>query len=262
MLPETSAPAARPLAGKVAIVTGGGSGIGRASCLAFARAGARVVVSGRTPQKLAAVADEIRHLGGDAIARVADVSRGDDVRGLVVAAVERFGGLDVLFNNAAISPVGSVTEVDEDDWDACFAIVLRSVFLGARYAIPELRRRGGGVILNTAGTFGLRAAPRKAAYCAAKAGVVNLTRSIALDYAADRIRCNAICPGYVDTPLNAGFGAGERDAFLARTQPLPGLITAEDVAALALYLASDAARMLTGQTYVVDGGQQAGLFAV
>jgi 3-oxoacyl-[acyl-carrier protein] reductase len=247
------------LAGKVALVTGGGSGIGRASCLEFARAGAAVVVAGRTQAKLDAVVAEITAAGGAALAVAGDVSLGDDVRAMVAAAGSRFGGLDILFNNAGISPAGSVTDISEAEWDACIAADLRSVFLGAKYAIPELQRRGGGVILNTAGTFGLRAARQKAAYAAAKAGVVNLTRSIALDYARDKIRCNVICPGYVDTPLNDGFEHTARDAFLERYQPLPGMVQAEEVAALALFLASDQARMITGQTYVIDAGQQAGM---
>jgi 3-oxoacyl-[acyl-carrier protein] reductase len=248
------------LAGKVALVTGGGSGIGRASCLAFAQAGAAVVVAGRTESKLAAVASEIVAAGGMAAIAVGDVSRGEDVRSMIAVAVERFGGLDVLFNNAGISPSGRITDISEEAWDTCIAADLRSVFLGAKYAIPELQRRGGGVILNTAGTFGLRAAREKAAYAAAKAGVVNLTRAIALDYARDNIRCNVICPGYVDTPLNDGFEPALRDAFLDRYQPLPGLMQADEVAALALFLASDVAKMITGQAYVIDAGQQAGLF--
>jgi 3-oxoacyl-[acyl-carrier protein] reductase len=248
------------LTNKVTLITGGGSGIGRASCLAFAQAGARIVVVGRTLGKVEAVAAEIRAAGGEALAIEADVSQGVDVQRMIAAAVKRFGGLDVLFNNAGVSPVGSVTEISEAEWDECMAIDLRSVFLGAKYAIPELRTRGGGVILSTAGTFGLRAARNKAAYSAAKAGVVNLTRAIALDYARDDIRCNVICPGYVDTPLNEGFDITARDQFLDRYQPLPGIIQADEVASLAVYLASDAAKMITGQTFVVDAGQQAGMY--
>jgi NAD(P)-dependent dehydrogenase (short-subunit alcohol dehydrogenase family) len=233
------------LADKIAIVTGGGSGIGAATARAFAAAGASVVVAGRTGAKVLAVA--------------VDVSQGADVRRMVAAAVEHFGGLDILFNNAAISPSGRVTEISEAEWDECIAIDLRSVFLGAKYAIPELQRRGGGVILNTAGTFGIRPAKNKAAYAAAKAGVINLTRALALDYAQDSIRCNVICPGFVDTPLVAGFDGTSRADFLAAYQPLPGVIQADEVAALAVYLAADAAKMITGQAFVIDGGQQAGM---
>lgn len=244
---------------KVALVTGGGSGIGRAIALAFAEAGAAVAVVGRTAVKLEAVAAEIRRAGGQAIALPADVSRGDEVTAAVENVVAAFGGLDILVNNAGFSPSGRVTDISEAEWDECLAVNLRSVFLGARAAIPHMQQRGAGVILSVAGTFGLRAAANKAAYSTAKAGVINLTRAIALDYGPERIRCNVICPGYVDTPLTAGVAPADRDAFLAATQPLPGVIQAQDVAALAVYLASDAAQMITGQVFVIDGGQQAGL---
>ena len=245
---------------KIAIITGGGSGIGRASCLAFAEAGAKVVVANRTLAKAETVVKEIKAIGGEALAVQVDVSQGQAVQRMIAETVAHFGGLDILFNNAGISPAGSVTEISEAEWDTCLDIDLKSIFLGAKYAIPELKKRGGGTIINTAGTLGIRACRGKAAYAAAKAGAINLTRSIALDYARDHIRCNVICPGYIDTPLTADFPIAERDVFLDRFQPLPGLIQAEEVAALAVYLASDAARMVTGQRFVIDGGQQAGIF--
>lgn len=248
------------LTGKVACVTGGGSGIGRAICHAFADCGAAVAVVGRTQAKVTSVAQEIQARGGRAMAIAADVSRGDPIMQALQAAAAAFGGLDILVNNAGISPSGRVTDITEAEWDECLAVDLRSVFLGAKYAIPLLQARGGGVIINTAGTFGLSAAANKAAYSTAKAGVINLTRSLALDYGPDRIRCNVICPGYVDTPLTAGVDPAVRDEFLSATQPLPGVIQAEEVAALAVYLASDTARMVTGQVFVIDGGQQAGLY--
>lgn len=244
---------------KVAIITGGGSGIGAAMARAFAATGASVVVAGRTAGKVATVAVEIRDGGGQAVGVAVDVSQGADVQRMVATAVEHFGGVDILINNAGISPAGRVTEISEAEWDECIAIDLRSVFLGAKYAIPVMQQRGGGVVINVAGTLGIRPCRNKAAYAAAKAGVINLTRAIALDYAPDRIRCNVICPGFVETPLTAGFTGPARDDFLAGYQPLPGLIQADEVAQLALYLASDAARMVTGQTFVIDGGQQAGI---
>lgn len=151
-----------------------------------------------------------------------------------------------------------VQRVANKDVPMPFSPVLEKAVLPS---VADVIEAGGGLILNTAGTFGLRAAKNKAAYSAAKAGLINLTRSIALDYSRDKIRCNVICPGYVDTPLNEGFPRAERDAFLEQQQPLRGLISAEDVAEMAVYLASDAARMITGQIFVIDGGQQAGLFA-
>ncbi len=249
------------LTDKVVIVTGGGSGIGRASCLAFAQAGAKVVVANRTLAKVQTVVAEIESRGGVALALQTDVSQSPSVQAMIDTTVKHFGGLDILFNNAGISPVGSVTEISEAEWDECLNIDLKSVFLGCKYALPEMLKRGGGVLLSTAGTFGLKPARHKAAYSAAKAGVINLTRSIALDYAREGIRCNVICPGYVDTPLTEGVPPADRDAFLGQYQPLPGVIQADEVAALAVYLASEAARMITGQVFVIDGGQQAGLFA-
>lgn len=246
---------------QVALITGGGSGIGAASSYAFAREGARVAVVSRTLAKAAAVARRIEAEGGRAIAIEADVASGVDVARMIERTVAELGVPSILFNNAGISPAGSVTEISEADWDDCLNTDLKSVFLTARQAIPLMIEAGGGLILNTAGTFGLRAARNKAAYSVAKAGVINLTRSIALDYARHNIRSNAICPGYVDTPLNAGFPDAARDAFLEQYQPLRGLISADDVAEMALYLASDAAKMITGQVFVIDGGQQAGLFA-
>jgi 3-oxoacyl-[acyl-carrier protein] reductase len=249
------------LRGKIAIITGGGSGIGRASARAFAHEGARVAVVNRTLSKALAVVDEIRAQGGEALAVQADVASSADVQRMIAETVAHFGGLDVLFNNAGISPVGSVTEISEADWDACLNIDLKSVFLGCKYAIPEMQKRGGGVILSTAGTFGLRPVRSKAAYATAKAGVIQLTRSVALDYGRDHIRCNVICPGYVDTPLTAHVADADRDAYLEATQPLLGVVQAEDVAMMAVYLASPAGRMITGQVFVVDGGQQAGSFS-
>jgi NAD(P)-dependent dehydrogenase (short-subunit alcohol dehydrogenase family) len=248
------------LPGKVGLVTGGGSGIGRAIALGLAAAGAAVAVVGRRPAPLAAVVAEIQAAGGEALAIPADVSRSSDVAQAVAATASTFGGLDILVNNAGFSPSGRITDITEADWDECLAVNLRSVFLAARAAVPLLQQRRGGVILSVAGTFGLRAAAHKAAYSTAKAGVINLTRAIALDYGPENIRCNVICPGYVDTPLTAGVPPADRDAFLAATQPLPGVIQPAEIAALAVYLASDAARMVTGQVFVVDGGQQAGLY--
>lgn len=246
---------------RIAIVTGGGSGIGAASSYAFAREGARVAVVNRTLAKAEAVARAIESDGGSAIAIRADVSLSADVERMIDTTVAELGAPEIVFNNAGVSPSGRVTDISEADWDDCLSIDLKSVFLIARSVLPLMIEAGRGLILNTAGTFGIRAAKNKAAYSVAKAGVINLTRSIALDYARDSIRCNAICPGYVDTPLNEGYPAAARDAFLDQYQPLPGLISAEDVAEMAVYLASDAAKMITGQVFVLDGGQQAGLYA-
>jgi NAD(P)-dependent dehydrogenase (short-subunit alcohol dehydrogenase family) len=245
---------------KVVIITGGGSGMGHSSCLKFAQAGAQVAVADIRLDAAQSVADEIKAEGGDAIAVQVDVSNSEDVQKMIAAVVAKYGGLDVMFNHAGISPDGSITETSEEDWERCMAIDLRSVFLGSKYAIPELQKRGGGVILNTAGTLGMRPCPNKASYGAAKAGVINLTRSTALDYASDNIRCVAICPGYIDTPLNEGLDKEMMDRYLKRYQPMPGVIQADDVASLAVFLASDAAAFITGVALPIDAGQIAGLY--
>ncbi len=248
------------MTGQVVIVTGGGSGIGKASCVAFAATGASVVVANRTVTKAEAVAALVADAGGQALPVQVDVSNSADVQRMIATTIERYGRIDVLFNNAGISPSGSITDITESEWDECLNIDLKSIFLAAKYAIPHMQQQGGGVILNTAGTFGIRAASNKAAYSTAKAGAINLTRAIALDYARDNIRCNALCPGFVATPLTAGMTLAERDEFLDQKQPLRGVIAPEEVAQMAVYLASDAAKMITGQAIVIDGGQQAGLF--
>jgi NAD(P)-dependent dehydrogenase (short-subunit alcohol dehydrogenase family) len=245
---------------KVSIITGGGSGMGRTSCLLFARAGASVTVADIRLEAAQSVADEITSIGGKSLAIQADVSKSLDVQRMVSETVAYFGGLDIMYNHTGISPNGTVVETSEDDWDKCIAIDLTGVFLGTKYAIPELQKRGGGVILNTAGTLGIRPCPGKASYAAAKAGVISLTRSTALDYAKDHIRCVAICPGYVETPLNIGQPPEMLKTFLERYQPYPGVIQAEDVSSLALFLASDAAAFITGVAVPIDAGQMAGLY--
>jgi NAD(P)-dependent dehydrogenase (short-subunit alcohol dehydrogenase family) len=241
------------LAETVAMVTGGGSGIGKGIALRLAEEGAKVVVADIDAVRGEQTADACAHAGAGGVFIQTNVTDADSVRRAVDEAVRRFEGLDTLVNCAGISPVGSVTETSEEEWDRCLAIDLKSVFLTSKYAIPVMSRAGRGSIVNIAGTLGLFAGARKAAYCAAKAGVINLTRQIAFDY-GPAVRANCICPGFVDTPLNAAVSEHDREG-IARHLPLHRLGRAEDIADAAVYLASHESSYVTGLCLVVDGGQ-------
>lgn len=247
------------LANTVALVTGGGSGIGRGIALRLAEEGAKVVVADldavRGEQTVAACAGK----GADGMFVLTDVTRAADVRRAVETTFRRFEHLDILVNCAGISPMGSVTETSEDEWDKCLAIDLKSVFLTCKYAIPAMLQTGSGSIINIAGTLGLLAGSRKAAYCAAKAGVINLTRQMALDY-GPAVRANCICPGFVDTPLNAAVSRAERQ-IIADRLPLRRLGQADDIASATVYLASEESSYVTGMCLIVDGGQTLGISA-
>jgi len=242
---------------RIAIVSGAGSGLGRAGALAFASEGARVVASDIDPGSAGATADAIRAAGGEAIAIPADVGERNQARRLVEETVARFGGLDILYNNAGIAPVGRdgfTPNIAEDDWDWVLRVNLTSVYLCCKYAIPHLAGRPGAAIVNTASSMALLPLGMMDAYAASKAGVAGLTKSLAPGCGQLGIRVNAICPGYVDTPMNALiFGSPEfRDAF-ARDHAT-GLQPPEEIAALAVFLASDEASSLTGAVIACDRG--------
>jgi NAD(P)-dependent dehydrogenase (short-subunit alcohol dehydrogenase family) len=250
---------------KVALVTGGASGIGLATASAFAREGARVIVLDR--ENGASVEALLQPPASEPLFQLGDVSREEDVGRAFSMIEDRFGGLDILYNNAGIDMVGALEQVEPQDFDRAFAVNVRGAYLATRLAIPLLRARGGGVILMNASNAGLVARAHDPVYCATKAALVMLTRSLALSLACDRIRVNAICPGPVDTPAvrrDAGDGGWEaHESRLLASAPLGRALgriaSAEEVADAAVFLASDEASYVTGIALPVDGGKTAGL---
>jgi NAD(P)-dependent dehydrogenase (short-subunit alcohol dehydrogenase family) len=247
----------RILEGKVAIVTGGGSGLGRAGAGALARAGAQVAIADLNLEPAEAVAAAIRADGGSARAIACDAGDSASVQAMIAATVATFGRLDVLYNNAGIAPVGEdmfVAAMTEAAWDRVLRVNLTSVFLCSKYAIPHIAAAGGGAIVNTASSMAHVPLGATDAYAASKAGVAGLTRSMAVGCASLNIRVNAISPGYVDTPMNSViFDADElREAFAAGH--MTGLQTPEEIADLVVFLASDLSRSLTGATINCDRG--------
>ncbi len=251
------------LAGKVAIITGGASGIGRATALLFAREGAAVVITDVNQASGETVAAEVTKAGGRAGFEAGDVTRAVDCQRVVERAVRDFGGIHVLFNNAGIIRRASVVELSEADWDRVMAVNVKAIFLMSRLAIPIMEKTGGGSIINMASGWGLAGGPRAAVYCASKGAVVLLTKAMAIDHGPQKIRVNCICPGDTDTAMlrNEAHQLGEPDdRFLAEAtrRPLGRIGKPEEIAQAALYLASDAASFVTGTALVVDGGGLAG----
>jgi NAD(P)-dependent dehydrogenase (short-subunit alcohol dehydrogenase family) len=251
------------LTGKRALITGGASGIGRATALLFAQEGAAVSVVDLDAEGGRKVIGEIQRAGGRAIFVRADVSSEEDCREAVRRTVSALNGLDILFNNAGIVRRGSIMEVSEQEWDQVMAVNVRSAFLLSKYAIPVMARAGGGVIVNAASGWGLVGGPRAAAYCASKGAIVSLTKSMAIDHGPENIRVNCVCPGDTDTPMLRDearqLGQSEK-LFLqeAAQRPLGRIGTPEEVAQAVLYLASDASSYVTGTALIVDGGGLAG----
>jgi NAD(P)-dependent dehydrogenase (short-subunit alcohol dehydrogenase family) len=245
-------------AGKVAMVTGAGGDIGRSIAVRLAAEGAAVVVANMSDVNAAETVARIAAAGGRAVASLGDVGVPADVERAVALAEGQFGGLDVLVNNAGISPVGTLLDTDIELWNRTIRTNLTGVFLGCKFGILAMRKRGGGAIVNIAGTLGLYAMPRKAAYCAAKAGVVNLTRQVAIDYGPEGISVNCVCPGYIETRLHTQLSQDDKDLFLKQL-PLRRGGTVEDVADATAFLASAEARYVTGAIFTVDGGQSTGL---
>jgi NAD(P)-dependent dehydrogenase (short-subunit alcohol dehydrogenase family) len=244
------------LASKVALITGAGTGIGRAIALAFAREGANLTLVGRRKHVLEAVANEV---DGAALVQSADVSRQDDIDRALAATIAQFGTLNVLVNNAGILHIGTAEQITEAQWDETFNVNVRGLWLLSRSVLPYMRKAGGGSIINVASVLGINAARNRAVYAASKGAVILLTKSMAIDYGAENIRVNAICPSFVETDLTAEVLRRAPDPAAVRRErvgvhPIGRLGKPEDIAGLALYLASDESAWVTGAALPVDGG--------
>jgi NAD(P)-dependent dehydrogenase (short-subunit alcohol dehydrogenase family) len=250
---------------KAAIVTGGGMGIGAAVARALASEGAGVAVVDRDAEAAKRVASDIESAGGHAIALIGNVARADDARGFVNSTAQRFDAVDLLVNNAGVVIYGETTEFTEQDWDTVVDTNLKSQFLMAKYAIPEMRKRSGGAIVNLASVQAQLSQRQVAAYAASKGGVVTLTKTLALDHATDNIRVNCVLPGSVRTPMlarAANLEPGDPEETIARwgrVHPRGTVIEPEEIAAVVLFLLSDDASAVTGTGVFADAGLSAGL---
>jgi len=247
------------LAGRVAFLTGAGSGIGRAGALALAREGAIVTVTDLDGTRARAVADEIRAAGGTAEGLALDA--GDDAAvTAAIGAVAARGRLDILHSHAGIQLPGRLTEIGPDAMDASWRLNVRAHFVAARAAMPQMQRQKKGSIIITASNSGVQYDRGMIAYCTTKHAVIAMTRQIAVDYAADNIRCNALCPGFVDTPFNRGFeaqmgGRAALESYVAQSIPMGRWASETEIAESIVYLASDRSAFMTGHALVIDGGE-------
>ena len=251
------------LSGKVALITGGASGIGRATARLFALEGASVVIADVSEDSGRAVVNEINRNGGKAAFEPVDVTSAVDCRRVVERTIQEFAKVDILFNNAGIIRRATVLDLKEEDWDRVMAVNVKSIFLLSREVIPHMTKSGGGSVINTASGWGLTGGAKAAVYCASKGAVVLLTKAMAMDHGPQNIRVNCICPGDTDTAMLRGeavqLGAEERRFMAAAAKrPLGRVGTPEEIAQAALYLASDASSFVTGIALVVDGGGLAG----
>jgi len=247
------------LADKVAIITGGNSGIGKAAAELFSREGARVCITGRNEERCREVAAKINEAGGQAIFVVADVRSSDDCQKTVEATLDAFGKVDILFNNAGVYYASTAIDCTDEEWDLSVDINLKGTFLMSRAALPSMIKQGSGVIINNGSGWGIEGGAKAVSYCASKGGVVMMTRAMAIDHGAQGIRVNNLCPGDVHTPMmdadikNQGLTWDEYNA-MAADRPLGRIGTTEEIAKAALFLASDDSSFVSGATLAVDGG--------
>jgi len=250
------------LDGKSALITGGGGGIGRATALAFAREGARVAVADLMVEAARETVAQVNAVGGQAISLSSDVSRDADVRAMIDAVVGTYGRLDCAFNNAGIAGwhvdaiLKKTAEWSEEAFDRMIAVNLKGVWLCMRHELPQMQAQGGGAIVNTGSIAGLVGLPNSSAYVAAKHGVVGLTKTAALEYAEANIRVNAVCPGYIRTPMTEPSMQLRGAAILAQT-PLKRMGNPEEIAEMVVWLCSERASYVSGAAYNVDGGWMA-----
>lgn len=258
------------LLGKAALVSGAGSGIGRATAMRLARDGCRVGALDINPGSLPSLEQELEQSGSTFFTMCGDISKAGDVREFVVAAAESFGRVDFLFNNAGVEFISTLEETTEEQWQHVHDVNMKGTFLMSREVIPHMRAIGGGVIVNNASDAGLRGIKLNAAYSSSKAGIIHLTRSIALDYGKYNIRCNCICPGCIKTPLcerfNEEVGArkgisGEQALhdFVSANIPMMRVGLSEEVASVVAFLFSEDARYISGAVIPIDGGLTAGM---
>jgi NAD(P)-dependent dehydrogenase (short-subunit alcohol dehydrogenase family) len=244
--------------GKVAFVTGGGTGIGRAAALAFAREGANVVVADVSEEGNQETARMIEDAGTQALALRCDVARAEEVKAALDKTADTFGRLDFAFNNAGVEqPIRQAADIAEEEWNRIINIDLRGVFLCMKYEIPLMLKQGAGVIVNTSSGAGVKGIAGQAAYCAAKFGLIGLTKAAALDYAKSNVRINAVCPGIIQTPMMDRFSGGtpEGRARVIAQEPVGRMGKPEEIAAAVVWLCSDAAAFVVGHAMVIDGGQ-------
>ncbi|HZP46123.1 MAG TPA: SDR family oxidoreductase [Candidatus Binataceae bacterium] len=243
---------------KVAVITGAASGMGRATAIRFAGEGAAIVIADLNQEGGEAAVRECRENGGRAVFQKTDVADEAQVKAAIARAVSEFGRLDITYNNAGLGgALGPIENTTVENWDRTFAVLLRSVFLGIKHSVPEMRKVGGGSIISTASIAGILGAAGPLVYSVAKCGVIHLTRCAAVELGKDRIRVNCICPGGINTPLLHKHIPGGEEAtrqLLQNIQPIPKVGDGDDIAGMALYLASDDSQWVTGTAMVVDGG--------